>query len=350
MKNVVYMGQQISYEGNVPTIRPTREKCDAIRRIEKLKGVNSVRSFCGMVNYLSMYLQGLQEHLVPLYELLKKGAKWDWTEKCQKAFDKIKEMLMKPPILVMPNLTGHFTLVSDTSKLATGAALYQEQKGELCLVAYNSKRLPEAAQRYSISELELLGLTMNIASFKHYLRGVHFSVAIDHSALVYIMNSKKEPPTLRLKKLLEILSQYSFSIRFLKGKEMHVSDFLSRHPGKDTSSPNEIIPIAFLLNKCMSDKSIANTALTNAWQTEDLCLVTTRQQTQQNGEQPPRIWPLRGEHKKPENMGHMPEPEPPVPNPSDETQVPPHIPFQNNQPVQERPKPEELPRPPDLQP
>ena len=86
-----------------------------------------------------MYLKELQELLVPLYALLKKGAKWNWTNECQKALDTIKKMLIKPPVLVMPNLTGRFTLVSDTSKLATGAALYQEQQGVLQLVAYNSK-------------------------------------------------------------------------------------------------------------------------------------------------------------------------------------------------------------------
>ena len=86
-----------------------------------------------------MYLKGLQELLVLLYALLKKGAKWNWTNECQKALDTIKKMLIKPPVLVMPNLTGKFMLVSDTSKLATGAALYQEQEGVLQLVAYNSK-------------------------------------------------------------------------------------------------------------------------------------------------------------------------------------------------------------------
>ena len=44
-----------------PTITPTRDKCDAIRRVEKLSTVKDVRAFCGMVNYLSMYLKGLQE-------------------------------------------------------------------------------------------------------------------------------------------------------------------------------------------------------------------------------------------------------------------------------------------------
>ena len=73
-------------------------------------------------------------------------------------------------------------------------------------------------------------------------------MVVNHSALVHIMNSKKELPTLRIKKMLEILSQYNFSICHLKGKEMYISDFLSRHPGNDTLSPNEIIPIVFILD------------------------------------------------------------------------------------------------------
>ena len=114
MKQAVYMGHTISYEGITPTITPTRDKCYAIGRIEKLSSVKDVRTFCGMVNYLSMYLKGLQKPLVPLYGLLKKGVKWNWTEECQKTLDTVKEMLVKPPVLVMPNSMGHFTLVSVT--------------------------------------------------------------------------------------------------------------------------------------------------------------------------------------------------------------------------------------------
>ena len=55
----------------------------------------------------------------------------------------------------MPNKTGRFHLYSDTSKFATGSALYQIQNGKPKLIAYVSKRLPEAAKSYSITELEL---------------------------------------------------------------------------------------------------------------------------------------------------------------------------------------------------
>ena len=104
---------------------------------------------------------------------------------------------------------------------------YVTQRGKYHLVAYYSKRLPEAVANYSISELELTGVMANVAAFKHLLRNANFHVYCDHSALVHILKAKREPPTLRLKKLIENLSEYKFDIYFLKGKEMHISDFLS---------------------------------------------------------------------------------------------------------------------------
>ena len=76
---------------------------------------------------------------------------------------------MKPPVLHMPNKTGRFHLYSGTSKFATGGVLYQIQNGKPKLIAYASKRLPEAAKSYSITELELCGLAINIANFAHLL-------------------------------------------------------------------------------------------------------------------------------------------------------------------------------------
>ena len=69
----------------------------------------------------------------------------------------------------MPNTTGRFHLYSDTSKFATGGALFQIQNVKPKLIAYASKTLPEAARNYSITELELCGLAINIACFSHLL-------------------------------------------------------------------------------------------------------------------------------------------------------------------------------------
>ena len=110
-----------------------------------------------MVNFLSMFCPELQKLLKPNYDLIRKGRQFIWGKEQQDAFEEIKCRLIKPPILHMPNSAGRFHLCSDMSKFATGSALYQTQNGKLKLIAYASKRLPEALRNYSITELELCG-------------------------------------------------------------------------------------------------------------------------------------------------------------------------------------------------
>ena len=88
--------------------------------------------------------------------------------------------LKRPPVLHLPDRHGRFQLYSDTSKFATGSALYQIQNGQPRLIAYASKRMPEAAKNYSITELEMCGLAMNIATFSHLLKKVDFDAIVDH--------------------------------------------------------------------------------------------------------------------------------------------------------------------------
>ena len=135
-------------------------------------------------------------------------------------------------------------MFSDTSKHATGSALYQIQNGKPKLIAYSSKRLPEAARNYSITELEMHGLAINIMSLPHLLKTVDFDAIVDHLALVHILKSKTEPATTRIKRLVEALSAYSFNLYYIKGKDMILRDFLSRQM-VDRSNPHEIIPISF---------------------------------------------------------------------------------------------------------
>ena len=108
----------------------------------------------------------------------------------------------------MPDSKGRFHLYSGTSKFATGSALYQIQNGKPKVIAYASKRLPEAARNYSITELEMCGLAINIASFVHLLKRVDFDAIGDHLALTHVTKNKVEPATTQIKRLLEILSSY----------------------------------------------------------------------------------------------------------------------------------------------
>ena len=125
-----------------------------------------------------------------------------------------------------------------------GSALYQIQDGKPKLIAYASKRLPKAVRSYLTTELELCGLAINITSFSHLLKRVDFDAIVDHLTLTHIIKGKAEPATTRIKRLLEVISSYTFNLYYMKGKDMILSDFLSRQTC-DTSDLHEIIPIPF---------------------------------------------------------------------------------------------------------
>ena len=112
--------------------------------------------------------------------------------------------------------------------------------------------MPEAAKNYSITELEMCRLAMNITTFSHLLKKVDFDAIVNHLAITHIMRSKAEPATTRIKRLLELLSPYSFNLYYIKGKDMVLSNSLSRQQ-TDDSNPHELIPISFSLKSQVSD-------------------------------------------------------------------------------------------------
>ena len=99
----------------------------------------------------------------------------------------------------------------------------------------------------------MCGLAISIASFAHLLRKVDFDVVVDHLGIVHIMRSEVEPAAARIKRLLDVLSSYSFNLYYMKGKDMILSDFLLRQ-NVDDSILHEIIPISFSLTTVLQDK------------------------------------------------------------------------------------------------
>ena len=95
----------------------------------------------------------------------------------------------------------------------------------------------------------MCGLVINIASFAHLLRKVDFDAVVDH----LVIRSKVEQATDRIKILLEVLSSYSFNLYYIKGKDMILSDFLSRQKN-DNSNQCEKILISFSIRAVLQDK------------------------------------------------------------------------------------------------
>ena len=80
--------------------------------------------------------------------------------------------------------------------------------------------------------------------WKNLLKHREFDAAVDHVAVAQIMKAKTEPATTRIKRLLDTLSAYSFNLYYVKGRDMVLSDYLSRHRQRDLD-PSELIPISF---------------------------------------------------------------------------------------------------------
>ena len=193
--NLQYMGNTIFIRNKRVCVRPLRSRIEAIQKLEPPTMIKGCRSFAGMVNFVSLFCPELQKLLKPIYDLTRKGRQFLWEEEQQQAFDEIKHRLQRPPVSHLPNRHGHFQLYSDTSKFATGSALYQIQNGRPSLIAYASKIMPEAVKNYSITELEMCCLAMNITTFLHLLKKVDFDAIVDHLTITHIMKSKAGPAT-----------------------------------------------------------------------------------------------------------------------------------------------------------
>ena len=275
-------------------MKPLGNRLEALQKYQPPKTPKGCSSFVGVVNVLSMFCPELQKLLKPIYELTRKGRPFHWGKEQQDSFLEIKHRLVKPSVLHMPNKSGRFHLYSDTSKYVTGSALYQIQCGKPKLIMYASKRLPEAARNYSITELELCGLAINIASFAHLLKRVNFDAIVDHLALTHIIKCKVEPATTRIRCLLELISSYSFNLYYMKGKDMTLGDFLSCQKNDD-SDPSKIIPISFDAYKTLEDNRKVHDCINFPCKNKEKFLVQTCSQAKMSGTKLPEVHGVRKE-------------------------------------------------------
>ena len=188
------MGNVIFIKDRKVCIKPLRSRVEAILKLNPLppQCQKVVEALLRWLTFLVCFVSELQRLLKPIYNLTRKGRYFLWGKEQWEAFEEIKGRLVRAPVLYMPNREGRFHLYLDMSKFTAGSALYQNQHGKPRLIAYASKRLLEAVRSYLITELELCGLAINIASFLHLLKRVDFDVIVDHLALTYIIKSKAE--------------------------------------------------------------------------------------------------------------------------------------------------------------
>ena len=181
----------------------------------------------------------------------------------EEAFQEVKHRISRPPVLHLPRAIGRLVLFSDTSKVGTGSSLWQYQDGKPHLIGYASKTLPEACSRYSVTELEMTGLLVNMGLWKNILKHREFDAAVDHIAVIQILKAKTEPASNRIMRLLDRSSAYCFNLYYLKGKDMILADYLSRNHNEDEDLA-DLIPVRFCKIRDIEDFCVATRASVKA--------------------------------------------------------------------------------------
>ena len=153
-----------------------------------------MRSFLGLVNYYSGFIQYCSAIAAPLTDLTRKSESdiIRWTSECQAAFDYLKQAMASAPVLKPPDYNFPFILQTDASDKGVGAVLSQiEHEKDHPF----SKKILVRERKFSTTEKELLAIVMACKKFYPYLVGRRFTVESDHRALQYIL--QKEPATAR---------------------------------------------------------------------------------------------------------------------------------------------------------
>ena len=111
-----------------------------------------------------------------------------WTDKCEKAFKKLKEALTSPPTLAYPQPEKLFILDKDASNESIGAVLSQEIDGNEHVISYWSKCLSKTERNYCTTRKELLAIVKAVEHFHHYLYGRKSLLRTDHAFLAWLLN------------------------------------------------------------------------------------------------------------------------------------------------------------------
>jgi ribonuclease HI len=224
-------------------------KVQAIRSMPAPKTEKEIRSFLGRINYIARFIAQLTATCEPLFKLLRKDVKIKWTEDCQKAFDKIKEYLLNPPILVPPTPGRPLILYLTVQEASMGCMLGQQDetgKKEQAIY-YLSKKFTEPETRYLLVEKTCCALAWASKKLRQYMLYYTTWLVSRMDPIKYIF--EKPALTGKIARWQVLLSE--FDILFVPRKAIKgqaIADYLADYPSEqlelmDSEFPDEDVMI-----------------------------------------------------------------------------------------------------------
>jgi len=184
--SLAFLGHIIGKDG----IQPDPTKVSAIQQFPIPTNLTILRGFLGLASYYRRFVKDFAKKAAPLHQLMRKDQPFIWTEKCQEAFEQLKQHLISPPILIYPDFEKPFFLYTDASSFGLGAVLTQkDNEKKEHVIAYASRRTNEHERNYYATELECLAVVWAIQHFRPYLQSnIPFTVITDHTVLTTLFN------------------------------------------------------------------------------------------------------------------------------------------------------------------
>ena len=144
----IVLGHIVSKDG----IEVDKEKVELISNLPTPKCVRDIRSFLGHAGFYRRFIKDFSAIARPLCTLLAKDVPFTWSQACDIAFTKLKNILMSPPIMRSPNWDLPFEIMCDASDYAIGAVLGQREDKKAFVIYYASKTLDSAQANYTTTE------------------------------------------------------------------------------------------------------------------------------------------------------------------------------------------------------
>ncbi|CAL8069840.1 unnamed protein product [Orchesella dallaii] len=260
---IKFLGHIIDENG----VRPDPEKVEAIEKFPAPSTVTEVKRFLGMTNYLGRFIPHLSEWSKPLYALTKANTEFIWGPIQQQSFDKIKQILVKEPTLALYDPNKETVVSSDASSYGLGSVLLQKQEdGNLKPVAYGSRTMTTAEQRYAQIEKEALAIVWACERFRDFLMGTTFMIETDHKPLLPILRTKcVDDLSPRLQRFRIRMMRYSYDIKYTPGKELVTADALSRQPLSQTGDKEFQDEVAAYVCHVVSSLPASDEKLSEIW-------------------------------------------------------------------------------------
>ena len=253
LREIKFLGFIINREG----IFTDPDKTNAIDNMPEPRNITELRSFLGFVNYYSKFVPNLHNVKQPMEELLCKDRQWIWTNRCQKAFNRVKEIIKSPLLLTHFDPKQELIVAADASSTGVGAVLlHRFPDGSQKAIAHASKSLSPAQRNYGQIEKEAYALVFAVNVFHKYLWGHKFILWTDHKPLLAIFGAKTGIPQTtanRLQRWAIHLLGYDFTLEHKSTKEFGEADALSRLIGENTMSEEMYVVAAISTDEVESE-------------------------------------------------------------------------------------------------